>query len=117
IPKHRHLSKMVQDLSLAAKTPVTIQFTPHLIPVTRDILTTMYLAPAEHFQRSTGVSPVSGLSNAATIDAVAEKLSTCYHSAFGNESFIRLLDGKSLPDIKNVIGTNVIEIAWRLDPR
>jgi len=117
IPKHRHLSEMEQELSLAAKTPVTIQFTPHLIPVTRGILTTIYLAPAEHFQSRTGVSPVSGLSNAATMDAVAEKISTCYHSAFGNESFIRLLDGKSLPDIKNVIGTNVIEIAWRLDPR
>src|SRR5437879_4114153 len=117
IPKHRHLSEMEQELSLAAKTPVTIQFTPHLIPVTRGILTTIYLAPAEHFQSRTGVSPVSGLSNAATMDAVAEKISICYHSTFGNEPFIRLLDGKSLPDIKNVIGTNVIEIAWRLDPR
>ena len=27
------------------------------------------------------------------------------------------LDGKALPDTKNVVGTNVIEIAWRLDPR
>ena len=30
---------------------------------------------------------------------------------------MRLLDGKALPDTKNVVGTNVIEIAWRLDAR
>ena len=33
------------------------------------------------------------------------------------EPFVRLLDAKSLPDTKNVTGSNVIEIAWRLDPR
>jgi N-acetyl-gamma-glutamyl-phosphate reductase len=36
---------------------------------------------------------------------------------YGAEPFVRLLEGKSLPDTKNVVGTNVIEIAWRLDPR
>jgi N-acetyl-gamma-glutamyl-phosphate reductase len=30
---------------------------------------------------------------------------------------VHLLEGKALPDTKNVTGTNVIEIAWRLDPR
>ncbi len=30
---------------------------------------------------------------------------------------MRLLDGKMLPDTKHVVGTNVIEIAWRLDAR
>ena len=46
-----------------------------------------------------------------------EKISACYHAAYGNEPFVRLLDGKSLPDTKHVVGTNVIEIAWRLDHR
>ena len=49
VPKHRHLSEIEEQLSLAAGTRVTIQFTPHLIPVNRGILTTLYLAPAEHF--------------------------------------------------------------------
>ena len=31
--------------------------------------------------------------------------------------FVRLLEGQALPDTKNVVGTNVIEIGWRLDPR
>src|SRR6202008_2048361 len=45
VPKHRHLSEIEQELSLAAGEKVVIQFTPHLIPVTRGILTTLYLAP------------------------------------------------------------------------
>jgi N-acetyl-gamma-glutamyl-phosphate reductase len=96
IPKHRHLSEIEQELSVAAGTPVIIQFTPHLIPVNRGILTTLYLTPVK-----------------ATLDQVT----ACYRAAYANEPFVRLLEGKALPDTKNVVGTNVIEIAWRLDPR
>jgi len=46
-----------------------------------------------------------------------EKVTACYRDAYGDEPFVRLLEGKSLPDTKNVNGTNMIEIAWRLDPR
>ena len=103
--KHRHLSEIEQELSLAAGVRVTIQFTPHLIPVNRGILTTLYLAPVNH------VTDAKGLSE------LGEKISACYQAAYGNEPFIRLLESKALPDTKNVVGTNVIEIAWRLDPR
>ncbi|HZF00498.1 MAG TPA: N-acetyl-gamma-glutamyl-phosphate reductase [Methylomirabilota bacterium] len=105
VPKHRHLSEIEQELSFAAKAPVTIQFTPHLIPVNRGILTTLYLAPEKHF------------STAAEMNSLNEKISACYAKAYGKEPFVRLLDGKNLPDTKNVNGTNVIEIAWRLDSR
>src|SRR3954466_7946372 len=105
VPKHRHLSEIEQELSLAAGTPVIIQFTPHLIPVNRGILTTLYLAPANHF------------SNAKEAAELNEKITACYQAAYANEPFVRLLEGKALPDTKNVVGTNVIEIAWRLDPR
>jgi N-acetyl-gamma-glutamyl-phosphate reductase len=105
VPKHRHLSEIEQELSLVAGAEVTIQFTPHLIPINRGILTTLYLAPAEHF------------SDTAGMNALAQKLISCYREAYSNEPFIRLLEGKSLPDTKNVAGTNVVEIAWRLDPR
>jgi N-acetyl-gamma-glutamyl-phosphate reductase len=97
VPKHRHLSEIEEQLSLAAKSPVVIQFTPHLIPVNRGILTTLYLEPAEKLTE--------------------EKISACYQKFYGDETFVRLLEGKSLPDTKNVQGTNVIEIAWRLDSR
>lgn len=104
LPKHRHLSEIEQEMSIAAGVPVTIQFTPHLIPVNRGILTTLYLAPRE---------PV----NAQSIAAVGEKIAACYKAAYGHEPFVRLLEGKALPDTKNVVGTNVVEVAWRLDGR
>src|SRR5438046_6616176 len=43
VPKHRHLSEIEEQLSLASGEKVTIQFTPHLIPVNRGILTKLYL--------------------------------------------------------------------------
>lgn len=105
LPKHRHLSEIEQELSLAASEPIKIQFTPHLIPVNRGILTTTYAAPCKHF------------STADEMNALAAQIETAYRSAFGNEPFVRVLEGKALPDTKNVVGTNVVEIAWRLDPR
>jgi len=105
VPKHRHLSEIEQELSLAAGEQVTIQFTPHLIPVNRGILTTLYLAPEQHF------------GDAKSMQELAAKISDCYLNAYGQEPFVRLLDEKTLPDTKNVVGTNVIEIAWRLDGR
>ena len=105
VPKHRHLSEIEQELSVAAGSPVVIQFTPHLIPINRGILTTLYLAPANHF------------TIASEAAALNEKVTACYQAAYGSEPFVRLLDGKSLPDTKNVSGTNVIEIAWRIDAR
>ena len=49
--------------------------------------------------------------------AFGEKVVATYRAAYANEPFVRLLEGKALPDTKNVVGTNVCEIAWRLDPR
>jgi N-acetyl-gamma-glutamyl-phosphate reductase len=50
-------------------------------------------------------------------DRYSEKVATCFKDAYGNEPFIRILEGKGLPDTKSVVGTNVVELAWRLDPR
>jgi len=105
VPKHRHLSEIEQELSFAAGEPIKIQFTPHLIPVNRGILTTIYAAPCKHF------------STADEMAALARQIENAYRTAYGNGTFVRLLEGKALPDTKNVVGTNVIEIAWRLDPR
>ncbi len=105
IPKHRHLSEIEQELARVAGAPVVIQFTPHLIPVNRGILTTLYLAP---------VKQIAGAKEAGALN---EKVAACLQGAYGDEPFVRLLDGKALPDTKNVNGTNMIEIAWRVDPR
>ncbi len=105
VPKHRHLSEIEEQLSLAAGTKVVIQFTPHLVPVNRGILTTLYLTPVEHF------------SDAAGAAKLAEKVAAAYQAAYAHEPFVRLLEGKALPDTKNVTGTNTCEIAWRVDAR
>lgn len=105
VPKHRHLSEIEQELSLAAGTQIIIQFTPHLIPVNRGIVTTLYLAPIQTCR------------TAEEVASIGEQISACYRQAYAQEPFVRLLEGKALPDTKNVVGTNFIDIAWRLDPR
>jgi N-acetyl-gamma-glutamyl-phosphate reductase len=105
VPKHRHLSEIEEQLSAAAGSPVVIQFTPHLIPVNRGILTTLYLAPTDH------------LASPEDVSALGARITASYAKAYSNAPFVRLLEGKALPDTKNVVGTNVVEIAWRLDPR
>jgi N-acetyl-gamma-glutamylphosphate reductase len=59
-----------------------------LIPVNRGILTTLYLAPEKPF------------SDAAEMNALNEKISACYAAAYGNEPFVRLLEGKNCPTPK-----------------
>ena len=105
LPKHRHLAEVEQELSLAAGAQVTLQFTPHLVPVNRGILTTLYLAPNVRFDLRRNLAEFG------------KKVAACYLAAYRDEPFVRVLEGKDLPDTKNVVGTNVLELAWRLDPR
>ncbi len=97
LPKHRHLSEIEQELSLAASTDLTISFAPHLIPITRGILTTIHAAPDENL----------------TLDA----LSAAYHEAYTDEPFVRLLGTTDFPDVKYVARTNYIDIGWQFDKR
>jgi N-acetyl-gamma-glutamyl-phosphate reductase len=97
VPKHRHLGEIEQELSAAAGERVMINFTPHLIPVTRGIVTTIYAMPRE------GVTPA----------AINEAL----ESAYGEEIFIRLQGEKGTVELKNVVYSNFLDIAWRHDPR
>ena len=76
---------------------ITIQFTPHLVPVNRGIITTIYVDLSEKID--------------------AESLASIYQKAYGNEPFVRLLGTERFPDSKNVSETNFIDIAWRLDLR
>jgi N-acetyl-gamma-glutamyl-phosphate reductase len=95
LPKHRHLSEIEQELSLAAGQKVTITFTPHLAPMTRGIHTTIFAKPA------------SGVS--------FNQISTALESAYKDEPFVRF--SKNLPDTKNVTGTNFCDISCRFDDR
>lgn len=105
VPKHRHLSEIEQELSLAAGKLVTLQFTPHLVPVNRGILTTLYLDPTPPMNNESA--------RQAFLDAVAKTYQTAYEGA----PFVRRLGTSKLPDTKNVTGTNCLEFGWQLDPR
>ena len=97
VPKHRHLSEIEQELSLLAGERVRIQFTPHLIPINRGIVTTIYADIA---------------SNVVKMDPAV-----IFGGAYGEEPFVRLLGDQRLPDTKYVAGTNFIDIAWKVDKR
>lgn len=97
VPKHRHLSEIEQELSLAAGQTVTISFIPHLIPVNSGIVTTTTVKLAQ------GVS--------------AEQISTALENAYANQPFVRLLGRGKPADTKMVTRTNFIDIGFEVDPR
>jgi N-acetyl-gamma-glutamyl-phosphate reductase len=97
LPKHRHLSEIEQELSLAAGGKVVISFIPHLIPVNSGIATTTTAMLRE------GVSP----------DAIGAALEKAYAAL----PFVRLLGKGACADIKNVTRTNFIDIGWHDDSR
>ncbi|MEM1297524.1 MAG: N-acetyl-gamma-glutamyl-phosphate reductase, partial [Verrucomicrobiota bacterium] len=94
-PKHRHLSEIEQELSLAAKSTVTITFIPHLVPVTAGICTSI----------SVGTS------------ANLDDISATYSDAYGDAPFVRLLGAGQFADTKNVVGTNFVDLGWHFDER
>ena len=96
-PKHRHLSEIEQELSLAANATVTINFCPHLIPLTRGIATTIYAMPAP------GADP--------------QAPGRCWQENYGGEAFVRILPPGVFPQVRDVARTNFIDLAWRHDPR
>jgi len=95
LPKHRHISEIEQELSAAAGSKVVITFVPHLAPMTRGIHTTIF----------------ARLIGNATRDAVEQTLKNAYDA----EPFVRVR--QSLPDTKQVNGTNFCDIAVRYDER
>ena len=97
VPKHRHLSEIEQELSLAAGEKVTITFIPHLIPVNSGIVTTTTV------KLRVGVEP----------DAVTAALEQAYEKSH----FVRLLGRGGCADTKNVTRTNFIDIGWQFDSR
>jgi N-acetyl-gamma-glutamyl-phosphate reductase len=86
---HRHVAEMEQELG------AMITFVPHLVPLDRGILETIY------------VKTTPG----TTAEAIADALT----SAYAAEPFVRLT-GDALPEIKHVAWTNFCDIGWRFDP-
>jgi N-acetyl-gamma-glutamyl-phosphate reductase len=85
---HRHVAEMEQELGS------TVTFVPHLVPLDRGILETIYVS----------------LTPGTTEAAVAATLEAAYAAA----PFVRLTGG-ALPEIKHVAHTNFCDIGWKVD--
>lgn len=97
VAEHRHTPEVEQELSLLAGRPVRISFTPHLVPMSRGILSTVYA------QMEPGV----------TDDRVAE----AFRCFYAGSRFIRLCPPGQFPTTLQVRGSNYCDLAWKTDPR
>ena len=95
LPKHRHLSEIEQELSLAAGEKVTITFTPHLVPVTRGIHSTI----------------------TATLKGAFAEVAHALEGAYEKQPFVRLLGEGVAADTANVTRTNFVDVGWHHDAR
>jgi len=95
VGNHRHLPEIVQELSLVAGQDVEVTFTPHLIPMSRGILTTAYarLRP--------GVT--------------ASQVRDAFHDQYAGEYFIRMLPEGVSPHTRWVYGSNFLDIGLFID--
>ncbi|MGY9005522.1 MAG: N-acetyl-gamma-glutamyl-phosphate reductase [Alphaproteobacteria bacterium] len=83
---HRHVSEIEQELSVASKGDVTVTFTPHLVPMNRGILATIYVR----------------LSGKTSANDLRENLTTKY----GSEPFVRVVPEGMTPSTRHVRGSN-----------
>ncbi len=97
LASHRHTPEMEQELSALAGEPVRVTFSPHLIPMTRGMLSTVYI----------------NLNEAIT----AEKLVAHYRNFYKDESFIRVLNPGEFADSHHVLSSNFCDIGLTVDSR
>ncbi|MFP3869823.1 MAG: N-acetyl-gamma-glutamyl-phosphate reductase [Syntrophobacteria bacterium] len=97
VGEHRHTPEIEQELGSIAREPIKVVFTPHLVPMSRGILTTLYARLS------------SSLSN--------EEVSHLFRKAYARAPFVRVLEPGNLPSTLYVRGTNYCDIGWRLEPR
>jgi N-acetyl-gamma-glutamyl-phosphate reductase len=93
---HRHTPEIEQELTVLAGDGVHISFTPHLLPISRGILSTVYASLSPGFDR--------------------DKIDALYLNQYGQEPFIRLLVEDSFPATQYVRGSNFCDISYKIDP-
>ena len=97
VASHRHTPEIEEQLGYAAGRPVTLSFTPHLVPMNRGILATEYASLKEMVSW--------------------EEVKKIYEKYYGKETFIRVLDQGVCPETKWVEGSNYVDIGFQIDPR
>jgi N-acetyl-gamma-glutamyl-phosphate reductase len=97
VASHRHNAEMDAILSREAQQTVQLTFVPHLIPMSRGMLTTIYATPVKGVQ--------------------AEDIRNCLTVAYSDHPFIRLCAPGRVPDTLHVKGSNYCDIGFELDKR
>jgi len=97
VAEHRHTPEMEQEISKLCKKQVAISFTPHLLPMSRGILSTIY----------------AKLTQAISDTEVHE----IYNSFYNDETFVRLCEPGSYPATQFVRGSNFCDIGVKIDNR
>lgn len=94
---HRHTPEIEEQLSYAAGRPVTISFTPHLVPMNRGILVTAY--------------------GSLTKEVTYEEVKAVYDKYYEDEYFVRVLEKDVVPQTRWVEGSNFADVNFKIDPR
>jgi len=97
IAEHRHNPEIDEILSKEAGQEVHITFVPHLVPMSRGMLTTIYAAP----RKGVGVQDIA--------DCLADTYSNC--------CFVRLRSDSGMPETCHVRGTNFCDIGYKMDEK
>jgi len=92
---HRHGAEIEQGVAAASEASHALTFVPHLVPLDRGLLSTIY------FRVAPGTTE--------------EMLGEVFERAYADAPFVRLV-ASSLPEIKHVAHTNFCDIGWRVDP-
>lgn len=97
VGSHRHTPEIEQELSSLAGGQVILNFTPHLVPMTRGILTTVYAKFMTQMD--------------------AGSLHSLYREFYKREPFVRVLAPGTFPNVTYVKGSNFCDIGVYADPR
>lgn len=97
VATHRHTPEIEEQLGYACGEKITINFTPHLVPVNRGILATAYASLKK--------------------DVTYEEVKAIYDKYYADEKFVRVLEKDVCPQTKWVEGSNYVDVNFKIDPR
>lgn len=97
VATHRHTPEIEEQLGYACGEKITINFTPHLVPMNRGILATAYASLKK--------------------DVTYEEIKAIYDKYYADEKFVRVLKKDVCPQTKWVEGSNYVDVNFKIDPR
>ena len=94
IDSHQHIPELLLQLKNIAGKDVNILFVPHVIPIRRGILSTIYLKPKRKITQ--------------------REINALYKKFYKDEPFVRFFEDETMPELKDVIYTNFCDIGTKL---